>query len=117
MMPSDMELEASEQPDSVEFSFEDGVFVKSGFFKLAGRIVPQHSHDYPHATFIATGSVAAWAGEEYLGEFHAPSHIPIKAKTKHLFKTLEDNTLIYCIHNVMRNGMVDIHELHEVSFS
>lgn len=113
---SEIELEDSEQPDSVEFSLADGIAVKSGLFKLAGRIVPQHSHEYDHSTFIAVGSVLAWCDEDYLGHFIAPCSIFIKARCKHTFKTLEDNTLIYCIHNVMRTGDIDLHELHDVKF-
>lgn len=113
---SDIELEQSAQPDSVEFQLADGIFVKSGHFELAGRIVPQHAHEYDHSTFIATGGVLAWADSEFLGEFDAPCSIFIKAQTKHTFKTTKDNTLILCIHNVSRTGLVDIHELHEVQF-
>jgi hypothetical protein len=113
-LPND--FEESEQPDSVEFQLADGIFVKSGLFKRTGRIVPQHSHDHDHSSFIATGGVLAWADSEFLGAFEAPCSIFIKAHVKHTFKTTKDNTLILCIHNVSRTGLIDIHELHEVRF-
>ena len=114
ILPSD--FEESEQPDSVEFQLADGIFVKSGHFARAGRIVPQHAHEHDHSSFIATGGALAWSGDEFLGTFDAPCSIFIKAKVKHTFKTTKDNTLILCIHNVSRTGLVDIHELHEVRF-
>lgn len=112
----DTEFEECEQPDSIEFQMADGVFVKSGLFKRTGCIVPQHSHEYDHSTFIATGAVLAWSDGDYLGHFEAPCSIFIKAHSKHTFKTTKDDTLILCIHNISRTGLVDIHELHELQF-
>lgn len=103
-----------EQPESVEFHLADDVFVKSGFFKKTGAIVPQHSHEYDHSTFIAAGAVRAWCDDECLGDFYAPCSIFIKKHAKHTFEILNDDTLILCIHNISRNGIVDIHELHEL---
>ncbi len=100
MILTDIELEESEQPDSVEFSLSDNIFVKSGLFIRSGRIVPQHSHEYDHTTLVATGAVMAWCDDAYMGEFEAPCPIFIKAGCKHVFKTTKDNTLIYCIHNI-----------------
>ena len=88
----------SEQPPNWEHSTVDGVFIKQMFLKLKGTVVPQHSHRYDHTSMLATGAVRVWAEGEYLGIFKAPSPIFIKALIKHTFKTLEDNTLIYCIH-------------------
>jgi hypothetical protein len=105
-----------EQPDVEEFQLADGIFIKSGYFKQAGAIVPQHSHEYDHTSFIATGSVRAWRDGEYIGEYHAPVSIFIKAKCKHTFEIGEENTLIMCIHNISRNGMIELHGLHELSF-
>lgn len=105
-----------DQPDVEEFHLADGVFIKSGLFKQTGVIVAQHSHEYDHTSFIATGAVRAWRDGEYIGEFFAPTSIFIKAKCKHAFEIASPNTLIMCIHNISRNGMIDIHELHELSF-
>lgn len=112
----DIELLETAQPDSVEFHLADGVFIKSGSFSKENTVVPQHSHEYDHTSFIAHGSVRAWCENEYLGVFTAPCSIFIKAHAKHTFQTLEPETLILCIHNIARNGSVDIHELHELSF-
>lgn len=102
--------------DIVEFHLADDILIKSGFFKDAGAILAQHSHEYDHTSFIATGAVRAWCDGKYIGEYFAPTSIFIKAKCKHAFEIASPNTLIMCIHNISRNGMIDIHELHELSF-
>lgn len=116
MKLEDIELKPGVQPDEMDFSLADGVFVKSGQFKLAGSVIPQHSHDYDHTSFIASGGVHAWCEGAYLGHFKAPASVFIKAKHKHTFMTTEDNTTVLCIHNISRNGLVDIHDLHELHF-
>ena len=111
-----MKLErASEQPpDDIEFSTIDHVFIKVMKIAKAGTIIPQHSHVYDHASFLATGAVRVWrdgvAGEER----HAPDMIEIKAGVKHAFHALEDKTVILCIHNTMRKEIVEILEEHQI---
>lgn len=102
------------QPESTEFRLADDIFVKSGLFQK-GQVVPQHSHEYDHSTFIASGSLLAWREKEFLGEFCAPCSIFIKKHNKHTFEVTTENTMILCIHNISRSGVVDIHELHELS--
>lgn len=117
MKLDDLNFEESEQPDETNFSLADGIFIKSGLFKRANRIIPQHSHEYDHTSFIATGAIRAWCDGDYIGEYHAPVSIFIKKRCKHTFQTLRDNTLILCIHNISLTGMIDLHELHEVKFA
>lgn len=102
------------QPKVINFHLADDVFIKSGTFKDIGTIIPQHSHEYDHTSFIATGAVQVWCDDEYLGIYNAPQGILIKKHAKHRFVTLEENTTILCIHNISRNGMIEIHDLHEL---
>lgn len=115
-MKLDTTFQECEQPDSTEFYLANKVFVKSGLFKKSGCIVPQHSHEDDHTTFIATGAVHAWKGEEYLGWFQGPVGVFIEKRQKHTFKTTEDNTVILCIHNIAETGMVELHDLHDLTF-
>lgn len=103
-----------QQPDEIEFYLADDIFIKSGMFHKAGTVIPQHSHEYDHTSFIASGGVQAWCEDEYLGAFSAPAGIFIEKHKKHKFITLQDNTTLLCIHNISRNGMIDVHELHEL---
>lgn len=102
-------IEKADIPE-VEFSLEDGVFIKQMFMELEGTFVPQHSHSYSHSSFIATGSVRVWKDDIFMGDFVAPIPITIKEHVKHTFMSLEPKTTVYCIHRVDRSGHVDIHE-------
>lgn len=108
-------IEHVELPE-VEFSIQDGIFIKQMFMDKAGIMVPQHSHSYSHSSMLATGSVRVWRDGEIIGDFKAPIPIEIPAKCKHMFMSLEPNTVVYCIHRTDRTGEVDIHENHDTDF-
>jgi len=95
--------------DDIEYTSEDGVFIKAMVLDKAGILVAQHSHEYSHTSLVGQGSVRVWKDEELLGDFKAPANVFIEARCKHKFLSLEDNTKVYCIHNV-GIGAVSIHE-------
>lgn len=105
---------AEDQPPEVQWVTVDGIFIKQMLIAKAGSFVPQHSHAYDHTSMLATGGVRLWAGEKLIGEFLAPFPIEIKAGIKHRFETLEDNTLIYCIHNFTHPDAVRVLEEHQL---
>jgi quercetin dioxygenase-like cupin family protein len=107
-------VKLEEQPPIVEIKMADGIFIKQIFLKKKNTYVPQHSHKYDHTSMLAVGSIAVWEGEIFSGEYSAPTGILIKAGIKHTFKTLEDNTLIYCIHNISRGEVEILEENHLV---
>jgi hypothetical protein len=107
--------ELAEQPVSVEIKMADGIFIKSHHAKLAWTWMPQHSHTYDHTSMIARGAVRVWRDGWLMGDFIAPKGLLIEAGTKHMFVTLEDDTIIYCIHNVSRTGDVEIADEHRIS--
>lgn len=94
----------------VEYMTSDDVHIMQITVPLKDTIIPQHSHEYDHTTLVTAGSVLVWAGDKNLGDFKAPNMIFIKAGVKHAFKTLEDETSLYCIHNVSRTGEVQVKE-------
>lgn len=102
------------QPTQIDFAEADGIFIKQIVFGEKDSLVPQHSHTYDHVSMLAVGSVRAWKDGVLLGEFKAPRSIHIDAGTKHLFQTLEPNTIIYCIHNVSRTGIPEVMEEHQI---
>lgn len=105
---------AEEQPHGVEIHMADDVFIKQMVIPRAGTFVPQHSHNYDHTSMLAVGSVRAWVDGVLKGDFQAPTGILIEAGTKHTFMALEDNTVLYCIHNVSRTGLIEIDEEHQI---
>ena len=100
--------ELDEQPVTVEIKMADGIFIKSHHVHKAWTWMPQHSHTYDHTSMIARGAVRVWKDGWLLGDFVAPKGILIAAGVKHMFVTLEDDTIIYCIHRIDRTGEVEI---------
>jgi quercetin dioxygenase-like cupin family protein len=105
---------AGEQPFGVEVHVADNVFVKQMVIPKAGTYVPQHAHRYDHLSMLAVGSVKAWADDALLGEFHAPHGFNIPANVKHTFLALEDQTIIYCIHNAARSDFAAVLDEHQL---
>lgn len=97
-------------PDDIEWLTPDGVFIKGMIMALKGTTVAQHSHTYIHTSLLVKGSVRVWADGELLGDYKAPMTITIPGRMKHKFQALEDDTAVYCIHNVSQTGKVEIHE-------
>lgn len=104
---------APEQPYEVDISIADDIFVKQVHVPKAGTYLPQHSHKFDHTSLIAAGSVRVWTDGICMGVFEAPKPIFIAAGKKHLFCTMKDNTVIYCIHNVSR-GEIEVSEEHHL---
>lgn len=102
-----------EQPPVVEIKLCPGLFVKQMLLRRAGSAVPQHSHAHPHLSMLATGAVHAWRDDVYLGRFDAPRGILIERDAKHTFLSIVDDTLIYCIHRVGKDGEPEILEEHQ----
>ena len=102
------------QPIGRDFALADGIHVKQMVLPKKGMVVPQHSHRYDHTTMLAHGSVHIFAGDEDLGYRKAPCPIFIHKGVKHLFLSLEDNTVLYCIHNIRRSGAIEVAEEHHI---
>jgi quercetin dioxygenase-like cupin family protein len=107
-------LATEQPPDDVEFHTIDSVFIKQMRIAKAGTFIPQHSHVYEHASMLAKGSVRVYEDGKMTGEHSAPTCLSIKAGVKHTFESLEDDTIIYCIHNLMRSEIVEILEEHQL---
>jgi quercetin dioxygenase-like cupin family protein len=105
---------AAEQPYGIEIHIADDVFVKQSVVAKAGTILPQHAHRYDHLSMIAVGSVRVWEDGRLKGEFKAPTGVHIRAGVKHTFQTLEDGTVIYCVHNAAHAEVAEIVEEHHL---
>jgi quercetin dioxygenase-like cupin family protein len=103
------------QPFGEDFQTADGVFIKQMVIPRSGTIVPQHSHVYDHTTMLAKGILKVEVAGELAVVHYAPAAIFIRAGVKHLLTSLEDDTIAYCIHNVSRNGSVEVQEEHQIT--
>lgn len=88
----------------------DGIMTKVIHLKSANTYIPQHSHKYDHSTVLASGSVRGWKDGKLLGDFSATVPIFIEAGHQHTFMSLEDNTVVLCIHRIDRTGDVEFHD-------
>lgn len=102
------------QPFGIEIFTADGVFIKEMRIPKARTLVPQHSHAYDHTSMLARGSIRMWRDGAYCGEKVAPCGIFIAAGVKHSFLSLEDDTIIYCVHNLHGSEAVEVVEEHEI---
>lgn len=108
-------IAAAKQPNVTKIRAEaDGIELRHIHVEKAGTIIPQHSHNFPHLTVIASGAVRVELDGKVKGSYDAPSVIMIGAGTKHLFITLVDDTVIECIHNISRTGVIEIREEHQI---
>jgi quercetin dioxygenase-like cupin family protein len=98
----------SEQPFGIEIASADGIFVKQMAIPKSGSWVPQHAHRYDHITMLARGAVQVWVDGIFQRVYRAPCAITISAGVKHSFLTLDDFTILYCIHRIDRTGSVEI---------
>jgi quercetin dioxygenase-like cupin family protein len=89
---------AANQPTS-SLCLYAGVFAKTWTVLDRGTLLPQHSHEFSHISYIVSGVVRVWCGDDQLGDFAAPCAIKIRAHEKHSFLTMTDNVTILCIHN------------------
>lgn len=101
-------LPPEHQPITTFFALPDGVAVVAMAVDKAGTIIPQHVHKYDHSSFLAMGRVKVWKDDVEVGEFTAPCNIVIAAGHAHRFETLEDGTMVFCIHNIARTGEIEI---------
>ena len=103
-----------EQPHTVEHVTAAGVYIRQIVVKKKDSLIPQHAHAYDHTTLLVKGSVRVWEDRVYKGERIAPCGIYIRAGVKHGFRTLEDDTILYCIHNAARLGHVEVSGEHQL---
>lgn len=90
----------------IEYTSEDGVFMKGMLIPKAGTVVHQHSHKYAHTSLLALGRVEVSVGGGAGVQYTAPAFIHVPADTMHEFKSLCDNTHVFCIHNIKEAGAV-----------
>ena len=91
---------AKRQPISSDVLIADEVWAKPFRVPDAHTILPQHAHAYSHVSVIVRGSVRVTVDGRLIGVRRAPDSIVIEAGKLHFFETLEDDTIILCVHDV-----------------
>lgn len=115
-MPNCHELcagcQIEQPPDDREFVTVDGVMVKELYIAKKDTYIPQHSHQFDHTSALVRGSAFVWADGEEMGHFTAPAMIIIRKGVKHTFRSLEDHTVIFCIHK-LRDDKIKVLSEHQ----
>lgn len=93
------------EPAKVQLS-ADGITIWRTCFAEPGQ-VPQHVHAFDHLSMITAGSARIWADGVDLGVYVAPQGLVIKAGVKHRFDILEPGTIVDCVHNTSRSGVIE----------
>jgi len=105
----------------IQIASVGNVWTRMMHFKNIGDIEQGHSHQFHHATLLASGSVRIRAnGKET--DFTAPHLIWIHKDTDHELEALAPDTVCACIHGVRGNnndlidpGMIPSGVIYEAS--
>ncbi len=79
-----------------------GLYLHTTFVPSAFTMLPQHVHDYDHATLVCTGRVRLWREGAQQEDYGAGQAVEVRAGKKHHFQTLEANTRLCCIHELSK---------------
>lgn len=104
--------DVEQPPEGIEFR-ANNIFVKQLLIARKDTLIPQHAHAYDHMSMLATGAVRVWKDGVLDRDYQAPAGIFIGAGIKHTFQSLEDATIIYCVHAVAGDGDVEIAAEHQ----
>lgn len=107
-------IAAPNPPIETQIYEADGVWLKQIVVPKANTYLPQHSHVLGHLTMVAKGTVNVWENGEGPVRHEAPSGIYIKAGVKHLFETLADDVVLYCIHSLATDDALRVLAEHEL---
>jgi quercetin dioxygenase-like cupin family protein len=111
-----MYIRAPQQPIETTIHEADGLFVKQYVVPAAHTFLPQHTHALSHLTLVSVGAVRVRIGDvgQPWRHHEAPAPIFVAAGVKHLFETLADNTVLYCIHSLATPDALKVLAEHHV---
>jgi|SRR5882672_5225341 len=107
-------LPPEEQALTEDTTTADGIFIKRVVVPKRDSFVPQHAHVWDHTTLLTNGAMFVWKAGVLDKCYTAPAAIYIAKGVKHLFRTVEDNTTFYCIHNLKGAQAVEIMAEHSL---
>lgn len=105
--------EAYERPLQTTIFESDGLYVKQMVAPVAHTVLQQHAHVLSHLTMVAAGKVRISIDGRDDAIYTAPCGVTIEAGVLHWFMTLEDNTILYCIHALATPESLKVLAEHE----
>ena len=103
-MDSKITPQATEKGPEIQISCLSNVYVRRMYFKESNIVELGHRHPYDHASLVATGSISVQVYNDETKElldpvvYSAPAMVMIHKNIAHQIKSLEDNTIVCCIH-------------------
>lgn len=76
-----------------------GIYFRSVLLER-GTVIPQHTHDHNHATYVGSGKARLWVNGVWRADYPAGHAVEVKAGQSHVFQALEPNTRLACVHDV-----------------
>lgn len=98
----------------MQHAYRDNIYVKTMTFKQSGLVYCGHHHTYDHVTLVASGKVKVKFGAVPEGdlpeeekEYTGSSMFVTRSYREHEITSLEDNTVVCCIHAIRnKNGEI-----------
>jgi len=76
-----------------------GVYAKEWRATFTGETVEQHSHNYDHLSYLASGSVEVTVDGK-VQKYSAPTALLIKAHKQHTITALTRDVVWLCLHKI-----------------
>lgn len=84
-----------------ELGFFGNVFVRAILFNAIGQILPGHTHNYDHATFVGQGRVEVTIhyldGRVTRKQYENPAWFEVPATARHQIKSLTAHATCFCV--------------------
>jgi hypothetical protein len=99
-----MKPQATLQGPEIQISCLSNVYVRRMAFPQAGIVEVGHRHPYSHASLVASGSISVQVYDDNTKEllepvtYKAPAMVMIEKYAAHQITSLEDGTVVCCIH-------------------
>ena len=107
-------VQAPVQPVETMIYEADGLFIKQIVVEGAHVFLPQHAHSLSHITLLTKGRIRVRLGDGEWQTYEAPTAVMIEARIKHLFETLENETVLYCVHALNTPGALKVLAEHKI---
>lgn len=104
MQSNDYSIGATQKGPDIQITCLSNVYVRRMSFSEKGIIELGHRHPYSHASLVASGSVSVQVYDDDTKKlldpvvYKAPAMIMIEKDIAHQIESLEDDTVVCCIH-------------------
>jgi quercetin dioxygenase-like cupin family protein len=88
---------------TIQIGCASNIYIRMMHFHSAGDVEEGHAHQFDHISFLSKGRMQVEV-EGIVKEFAAPHMILIAKNKHHRMTSLEDDTIMSCIHALRENA-------------